>query len=173
MNPAIKAHTGGQMKRLLALGLWVAAGTSILALTSTGPVAAGIHQGTGTHRVQTDVIHSRRPGPIHVINLHKAYEARLGKAVLGNVAGKVPPFGTEPLRGRGGNDCGEPTCPVQYNGGPVQHNPHVYLLLWGPNWETDPSQQATATYLENFYSGLGVEPEDNWSTEVTQYKYRT
>jgi Putative Ig domain/Ricin-type beta-trefoil lectin domain len=160
---------GERMKRLLVLVLWVAAGTSILALTSSAPVTAGIHQGTGTHRAQAHVPHSRPVGPVHVINLHKDYEARLGKAILGNIAGKVPTFGTLPLRGRGGNNCAEPICAVQYNGGPVQHNPHVYLLLWGPNWETDPSQEATATFLENFYSGLGDQPQDNWSTVMSEY----
>jgi Putative Ig domain/Ricin-type beta-trefoil lectin domain len=147
------------MKRFLQLLLWVAVGTSTIALTSAGPATAGISQGPGIH-----------PGRVHVINLHKAYEARLGHAKLGKIAGKFLPFDAKPSLGQAANDCVEPSCDVQYNGGPVQHNPHVYLLLWGPNWSTDPSQEATATYLENFYSGLGVEPEDNWSTEVTQYK---
>ena len=30
--------------------------------------------------------------------------------------------------------CTEPNCPVTWQGGPEQHTPHVYLLLWGPNW---------------------------------------
>jgi serine protease len=157
------------MKRFLVPVLWVAAGTSILALTSTSPAAAGIYPGTGTHRAQAHVIDSHRAGSVHVINLHKAYEARLGTAALGKIAGKVPPFGAPPIRGRGGNNCAEPTCPLQYNGGVVQHTPHVYLLLWGPNWSTDPSQEATATYLENFYSGLGHQPQDNWSTVTKEY----
>jgi len=147
------------MKRFLMLPLWVAAGTSIIALTSAGPATAGISQGPGTH-----------PAQVHVINLHKAYEARLGHARLGKIAGKFPPFGTKPPRGRAANECVEPSCAVQYNGGPVQHTPHVYLLLWGPNWSSDPNQAAVATYLENFYSGLGVRQDDNWSTVMSQYK---
>jgi serine protease len=157
------------MKRFLVPVLWVAAGTSILALTSTGPAAAGIYLGTGTHRAQAHAIDSHIIGPVHVINLHKAYEARLGSAPLGKIAGKVPPFGTEPLHGRGGNDCGEPSCAVQFNGGSVQHTPHIYLLLWGPNWSTDPNQVAVANFLVNFYQGLGAQPQDNWSTVTSEY----
>src|SRR5437660_5719924 len=103
MNRAVRPTRGEQMKRFLVLVLWVAAGTSILALTSTGPATAGISQGTGTHRASVHVIKPHIAGPVHVINLHKAHEARLGGAALGKIAGKVPPFGTEPLRGRGGN----------------------------------------------------------------------
>jgi serine protease len=151
------------MKRFLMLLLWVAVGTSTIALTSAGPATAGISQGSGTH-----------PAQVHVINLHKAYESWLGHARLGKIAGKILPVGVKPPPGQAANGqassgCVEPSCAVQFNGGSVQHTPHVYLLLWGPNWSTDPSQEATATYLENFYSGLGVRPDDNWSTVMSQY----
>jgi Putative Ig domain/Ricin-type beta-trefoil lectin domain len=147
------------MKRFLKLLLWVAVGTSTIALASAAPAAAGTSHGLGVH-----------PAQVHVINLHKAYEARLGHVRLGKIAGKFLPLGAKPPRGQAASQCVEPNCDVQYNGGQIQHTPHVYLLLWGPNWSTDPGQEATATYLENFYSGLGVEPEDNWSTVMTQYK---
>jgi serine protease len=104
-----------------------------------------------------------------VINLHKAYEARLGHATLGQIAGTVYAIGQPPIHGRGGTNCSEPYCPVYYQGGNVQHNPRVYLLLWGPDWSSDPNQAATAAWLENFYSGLGVEPKDVWSTITSQY----
>jgi Putative Ig domain/Ricin-type beta-trefoil lectin domain len=151
------------MKRFLISLLWVAVGISTIALTSAGPATAGISQGSGTH-----------PFQVHVINLHKAYEAWLGHAKLGKIAGEILPVGAKPPRGQvangqAANDCVEPNCPVVYNGGSVQHSPHVYLLLWGPNWFTDPSQEATATYLENFYRGLGVRSDDNWSTVMSQY----
>ena len=169
MNPAVRAHTGEQMKRLFRPLLWVVAGTSIIALTSAGSATAGISRAAGTHSVLVPAVSLAKAGPIHVINLHRAYEARLGRATLGKIAGKIPPFGTKPLRGRGGNNCGEPACAVEYNGGPVQHSPHVYLLLWGPNWSTDPNQVAVANFLVNFYSGLGNQPDDNWSTVMSQY----
>ena len=37
-----------------------------------------------------------------------------------------------------GESCAESNCPMPYNGGSVQHTPHVYLLFWGPNWVTNP-----------------------------------
>jgi serine protease len=55
---------------------------------------------------------------------------------------------------------------MNYNGGPVQANPQVYLLLWGPKWSTT---GADSQYLNNFYGGLGVQPKDNWSTLMDQY----
>ena len=126
-----------------------------------GPGGSRDRSGAGAHHLAT----------AGVINLHKAFEARLRQATTaqGQIAGIVYPLGAGPLRGRGGNDCAEPYCPVAYQGGPVQHTPHVYLLLWGPNWSSDQNQAATASYLESFYSGLGVPPQDNWSTVTSQY----
>ncbi|HEY6278422.1 MAG TPA: ricin-type beta-trefoil lectin domain protein [Streptosporangiaceae bacterium] len=68
-----------------------------------------------------------------------------------------------------GPSCSEPNCPLVYNGGSVQHNPQVYLLLWGPNWSSDASQTASANYMQGFYGGLGVGPDDDWSTITSQY----
>lgn len=42
-------------------------------------------------------------------------------------------------------------------------------MFWGPAWGTDSSQEATASYLEGFYRGLGAQPQDNWSTTTDQY----
>jgi hypothetical protein len=133
----------------------------ILGLTSAGSATARITQGSGAQRAG-----------VHVVNLHEAYEARVGHSTLGQIAGVIYAMGQGPSLGRGGNSCAEPYCPVYYQGGLVQQNPHVYLLLWGPNWETDPNQEAVATYLESFYSGLGVESgsdPDNWSPITSQY----
>jgi Ricin-type beta-trefoil lectin domain/Putative Ig domain len=150
------------MRRFLVLMLWVTSGILILGLATAGSTMARATQsaGAGTHRAR-----------IHVINLRKAYAARLGYTAQQ----QLPPpgifyaKGLTPIAGRGGNNCTEPYCAVDDNGGSVQHNPHVYLLLWGPDWSTDPSQAATASHLENFYSGLGVQPQDNWSTVTSQY----
>jgi serine protease len=111
-----------------------------------------------------------------VINLHAAYEAQLGHTKVSAPAGIVYARGvahhtaTPLATGRGGTGCAEPHCPVflQPNGW-VQLHPHIYLLLWGPNWTSDPNQAAAASYLESFYAGLGVEPTDNWSTVTSQY----
>jgi putative Ig domain-containing protein/ricin-type beta-trefoil lectin protein len=145
------------MKRSLILVPWVAVGMSILGLTSASPATARITQGAGTHGAA-----------VHVLNLHKAYEARLGHTTQGKPAGIAYARGDEPSLGRGGSDCAEPYCPVYYQGGSVQHNPHVYLLLWGPDWSSDQSQKTTASYLESFYAGLGG-PQDHWSPITSQY----
>jgi membrane-bound inhibitor of C-type lysozyme len=60
--------------------------------------------------------------------------------------------------------CTEPNCNLPYNGGPVQHTPHVYLVFWGPNWDTD----ATANYLFDFFTALGSK-SDGWTPIVEQY----
>jgi hypothetical protein len=44
----------------------------------------------------------------------------------------------------------------------------VYLLVWGPWWKTSASS-APYDYLVNFYKGLGVSPDDTWSTITSQY----
>jgi hypothetical protein len=113
----------------------------------------------------------RLPG-VRVINLHRAYEAMLGHVKPGKIAGIAYARGKAPkpaLANRANQtSCTEPACPVTYNGGPVQHNPHVYLLLWGPNWSTS-TEEPSAQYLEYFYGGLGVLAEDDWSTITSQY----
>jgi serine protease len=148
------------MKRFLLLVLWVAVGILFLALTTAGSATAGTAQGAGAHQAVA-----------HMVNLHKAYEARLGHTKQSRIAGIIYPYvkGKKPLRRQAGNGCTEPNCLVVWNGGPVQLTPHVYLLLWGPKWSSDPNQAATATYLKKFYHGLGVQPRDNWSTVTSQY----
>jgi serine protease len=108
--------------------------------------------------------------PARVINLHRAFEANLGHVKVGKPSGIVYALGKQPkTANRVQRKCYEPNCPLAYNGGPVQHRPHVYLLLWGPNWSTDPKQKATASFMEKFYAGLGVQPQDSWSTITSQY----
>jgi hypothetical protein len=121
-----------------------------------------------------------RPGPaghlpgVRAVNLHRAYEARLGHAKPGRISGIVYARGKAPrARPQRQAACTEPACPVLYNNGPVQVTPHIYLLLWGPNWSTDPAEESTAQYLESFYGGLGVrqpgQAKDSWSTIISQY----
>ena len=118
--------------------------------------------------------HARPAGHLHgvrVINLHRAYEARLGHVKPGKISGIVYPQGHRPkAAARAAVTCTEPNCPVTWQGGPEQHTPHVYLVFWGPNWQTDPNQEASATYLQNFFSGLGNnQAQDNWSTITSPY----
>src|SRR5690349_15095424 len=148
------------MKRFLLLVPWVVVGILILALTTAGSATAGTAQGTGAHWAVG-----------HVVNLHKAYEARLGHTKQSRIAGIVYPIGKgrKPFQRQADSGCTEPACLVTDQGGPIQLTPHVYLLLWGPNWSSDPNQAATATYLKKCYRGLGVQPRDNWSTVMSQY----
>ena len=100
---------------------------------------------------------ARPAGHLHgvrVVNLHRAFEAQLGHTKVGKISGIVYAKGHRPKAAANtAATCTEPQCPVTWQGGLVQHTPHVYLLLWGPNWTTDTT---TASYLENFFSGLGV-----------------
>jgi hypothetical protein len=119
--------------------------------------------------------HARPAGHLHgvrVVNLHRAYEAQLKHTKVGKISGIVYARGHQlkATANATAATCTEPACPVAWQGGTVQHTPHVYLLFWGPNWTSDPAQEASATYLENFFSGLGNgQADDNWSTITSQY----
>ena len=106
-----------------------------------------------------------------VINLHRAYEARLGHVKPGKISGIVYARGAKTTRAaNAAASCTEPACPMTWQGGQVQHTPHVYLVFWGPNWQTDSGQEASATYLENFFSGLGNnQVDDTWSAITSPY----
>jgi hypothetical protein len=82
--------------------------------------------------------------------------------------GKQPKAPAVAVRSATGT-CTEPDCPLPYNGGATQLTPHVYLLLWGPQWESSPGETASATYLQRFFQGLGVEPQDTWSRVLDDY----
>jgi hypothetical protein len=108
---------------------------------------------------------------VTVINLQAAYQAQMAHPHKpGKIAGVVPGVHKQPRKSSPAASCVEPDhCPLLYQGGLVQHSPHVYLLLWGPNWSTDSSQAATASHLESFYAGLGTQPQDSWSDTTDQY----
>ena len=111
--------------------------------------------------------------PVHVINLHQAYQSALPRAAVRNIAGVVPPRGRRVSAPASRavsapSACVEPNCDLTYNGGPVQHSPRVYLLLWGPGWST-PAATAASAHLASLYEGLGVTSDDTWSTITSQY----
>lgn len=110
------------------------------------------------------------PVPVHKVDLHGAYLRSLPGARHGLIKDKTVPRSAtvhvtpRTVRAKAGT-CTEPNCDLSYGGGPVQHSPKVYLLLWGPNWSaTGPDTQ----YLNAFYSGLGA-TGDNWSMITSQY----
>lgn len=67
--------------------------------------------------------------------------------------------------------CTAGTCRpyVSYYGGPVQETPDVTLLLWGPEWQSDPAQERVASLLNSFYGSVFAEPDDTWLTTTAQY----
>jgi hypothetical protein len=131
-------------------------------VTSTGPGANAAVTGHTVGAV--------RPAPApHKVNLHTAFERALGKTRSSYPrAGIVPPRGrqapTSQYRGRP-RYCVEPACDLSWQGGPVQHSPHIYILLWGPNWtNSDPGYG----YTYWMFDSLG-QSNDSWSTTTSQY----
>jgi Ricin-type beta-trefoil lectin domain len=150
---------------MLRIGKWAAAIAAAFAV-------AGWSAGTALAAPQAHAQAAAAAAVPHVkvINLHRPYAAMLGHAKPGKIAGITYPVGKQPKAApRALAGCTEPDCPLSWGRGPVQHNPEVYLLFWGPNWFTDSSQAASAGYLENFYAGLGDQPDDSWSTITSQY----
>jgi len=144
-----------------------------IAATAAATVAAVGMLGAGTtaaHAKTAQATAARPAQRVKVINLHHDYAARLGHTRPGKIAGIVYARGHRPKAAQQATaSCTEPNCPMTYGGGPVQHAPRVYLLLWGPKWSSDAGQAASAAYLRDFYSGLGMHPQDTWSTITAQY----
>jgi Ricin-type beta-trefoil lectin domain/Putative Ig domain len=135
-----------------ALSAVAAAGPAIAA-PATAPAPASV---------------TSRP-PLHQVNLRAAFGRALRTARTGAIGGVVPPVGGRPraaTTSQASAACTEPDCDLPYGGGPVQHSPKVYLVLWGPNWT---ASSPAYLYLASFYSGLGVAPDDTWSTVTSQY----
>jgi len=111
---------------------------------------------------------------VKVINLHRAYQARLGHTRPGKISGIVYPLGHHRPKAAATAvaTCTEPNCNLVYHGGSVQHSPRVYLLLWGPTWSASSGEEASAAYLESFFSGLG-NAQDIWSPMTSQYNDTT
>ena len=55
------------------------------------------------------------------------------------------------------------TSNLQWGGGPVQHNPKIYIIFWGSKWTSTNSVYQTTV---NFFSGLNG---SQWNGTVTQY----
>jgi len=156
----------------LNLRVLLASSAAVAALTAAGPAAAAIAPVAGPATAASapaSVTISARP-PVHRLNLRAAFDRALRTAAAGPIGGVVPSVSAR-LRGsrsvgKASAACAEPDCDLSYGGGPVQHSPKVYLVLWGPSWN---SSSPAYQYLAAFYSGLGVSPDDNWSTITSQY----
>ena len=53
---------------------------------------------------------------------------------------------------------------LTYHGGNVETAPKIFLVLWGSQWSSDPSGEASI--LQSFYHGVGG---SSWANSVTQY----
>jgi len=110
------------------------------------------------------------PVAITKVDLHPAYLLARPRAQHGPIESKMLPRNAKvravPRRvSTQAAACTEPNCDLLYGGGPVQHAPKVYLLLWGPKWSGTGSD---TQFLKAFYSGLGT-AGDKWSTITSQY----
>ena len=69
---------------------------------------------------------------------------------------------------RSGSGTAGTVSKLSYHGGiggiGVETTPKIYLVLWGSQWSSDPSGEATI--LTNFYTGVGG---STWMNSVTQY----
>jgi 3D (Asp-Asp-Asp) domain-containing protein len=139
---------------------------SLPALLAAAAAAAAL--ATGAPGPAASHIPAAGAPPPHVIDLHRAYRDALPHATARRIAGVVPPRGkrVSVRRASGAGSCAEPDCDLTYGGGPVQHSPHVYLLLWGPQWTSSSQAYVDLYYL---YDGLGMTSHDTWSTITSQY----
>jgi hypothetical protein len=55
---------------------------------------------------------------------------------------------------------------LQYNGGPLELTPQIYLDFWGSQWDSDAN--GVESYMQNLFTGLG-DSSDSWSTVTSQY----
>jgi len=162
----------------------LAGGAVVIALTASASAAmaqAGIAKPANA-MATTAATAAARLGPSsatppapRVVNLHAAFVNAARHATAGKIAGIVPPSNKRANRLKASaasvaSSCAEPNCDVSYQGGSVQHTPHVYLLLWGPGWQAcSPTCGADYAYLYYLYDGLGASPQDTWSTITSQY----
>jgi serine protease len=138
-----------------------------VAAAAAGSVALAAPAGAATAGAATA---GAAPVAITKVDLHPAYLRALPRAQHGPIKNKMLPRDAKsravPRRlSTQAGTCTEPLCDLAYGGGPVQHAPKVYLLLWGPKWSGTGSD---TQYLKAFYSALGT-AGDKWSTITSQY----
>lgn len=101
-----------------------------------------------------------------------------GGTAVGGVAGVIPMRGTQLSHSAlapavsPAASCAEPNCNMPNHGGPVQHAPRVYLVFWGPKWNSNSTHKTVKNYLIAFYKGLG-QGADHWSLTESQYPDKT
>jgi serine protease len=164
MRPGGGAST--RRHALTATRRLLVASSLIVAVAASAAVTAGA---TTTQRGQA-------PVTVHVLpaTFHQGYAKALNSVSAAQATapkGYSYARGVHPARSAAkiGDSCAESNCPLPDNGGAVQHTPHVYLLFWGPNWQSDSTQDAALLYTAHFFQGLGVTTNDVWSPIMDQY----
>ena len=154
-------------------------------MATVGAVAFATHASTGTtvSAKATAAVTGTPTVPgldIHLLNLHKQFAAAAQAQIITKPRAGIIPMATGNHAAAAATastvaaTCKEPNCMLSRHGGPVQHSPHVYLLLWGPDWNTSgTSANNVAKYLTAFYYGLGQTSRDSWSTITSQYSDAT
>ena len=132
--------------------------------------------GTATTVAASTSHASRAPVSVHVLpaTFHQRYARALSSVSSAQAnAPKAYSYarGVRPASGAAkvGRNCTESDCPMPWNGGAVQHTPHIYLDFWGPNWQSNATQDAALSYTYGFFSGLGNTADDVWSPIMNQY----
>jgi serine protease len=140
---------------LVAFGASLGAGT---ASARVAPDAANntSANNTSANTTTTAAAKTAAGGTVHYVRTHGhtvrvETHGRFGEVVQHAARGHVRPLDSSGLI---------------YNGGPVEHNPTVYLVFWGSQWDSDGN--GVQQYLQGFFGGLGGSG-DNWSTITTQY----
>jgi Ricin-type beta-trefoil lectin domain/Putative Ig domain len=178
-NPRQGEHSPGRTRgRVLTYIAAAAAAALLCAAAGAGTAqaqsaaarpdhAAGVAAPRAHHRALPAGLHTFK------VNLHRQYLADLHHLKLGRISGILHPRGWHHAAAARSHTagCTEPACDVTYGGGPVQHNPRVFLVLWGPDWSpvTDPSQWASALDMISLYASLGTAGQDSWSPITAQY----
>jgi serine protease len=138
----------------------VAFGASLGAGTASARVAPDAANNTSANNTSanttTTTAKTTAGGTVHYVRTHGhtvrvETHGRFGEVVQHAARGHVRPLDSSGLI---------------YNGGPVEHNPTVYLVFWGSQWDSDGN--GVQQYLQGFFGGLGGSG-DNWSTITTQY----
>jgi serine protease len=145
-----------------------------------GPAAHSLSAAAATRAAMTSSSIAVPGMQVHVVNLHQQFARAMASKsmVTAPEAGIVPMMsgrGTAttaagPAAAAAAASCKEPDCNMSRHGGKVQHAPHVYLLLWGPDWATAGTDaNSVANYLAALFAGLGPAKYDSWSTVTSQY----
>ncbi|GAA1985189.1 hypothetical protein [Kitasatospora viridis] len=147
MRDSREHRTTSRLRRTAAVAALAAAGLVAGATTSTAaPTGAAT------------------PSDVHLVRTH-------GQVMRVETHGR---HGVIPMKGAKGNafrsarpaDAGN----LAYGGGPVEHQPTVYLVFWGNQWDSD--SNGVQQYQTNLFSGLGT-GQDTWSTVTSQYTDNT